>query len=151
MHFFPVPHLNSRTCTHFSFFFFNTESPIEEVTDALYDKGVGFMMTHDVELKLPDMLFDGAVLKISPRSLEGSGALVHLDLQPRTEVNENGQGRIFFKKISKCNIYMHECMYCISRDRSSARRRTIDNDDNGVLPNKLFLHVLLAMFAFYLT
>lgn len=78
-----------------------SESPIEEVTDALYDKGVNFMMTHDLELRLPEMFFDGATLKVSPRAIEGSGALVHLDLLPKTEVQQNGEGRIFFKKISE--------------------------------------------------
>lgn len=56
-------------------------------------------MTHDMRLTLPDMMFDGATLKVSPRALTRTGALVHIDLEPReTEV---GQGRIFFQKISE--------------------------------------------------
>ncbi|GAB0087567.1 uncharacterized protein DMENIID0001_018920 [Sergentomyia squamirostris] len=77
------------------------ESPIEEVTNALYGKGVKFVMTHDLQLKLPSMFFDGATLKISPRSFEGNGALVKMELVPRTELEPKETGRIFFKKIKK--------------------------------------------------
>ncbi|XP_055698523.1 uncharacterized protein LOC129798988 isoform X2 [Phlebotomus papatasi] len=77
------------------------ESPIEEVTNALYGKGVKFMMTHDVQMKMPEMFFDGATLKISPRSFEGNGALVKLELVPRTDLEPRDTGRIFFKHIKK--------------------------------------------------
>ncbi|XP_055677118.1 uncharacterized protein LOC129786255 [Lutzomyia longipalpis] len=77
------------------------ESPIEEVTNALYGKGVKFVMTHDVQVKLPGIFFDGATLKISPRSFEGNGALVKLELLPRTELEPRETGRIFFKHIKK--------------------------------------------------
>lgn len=87
------------------------KTPIEEVTDALYGKGVNFMMTHDVELKMPVMMFDGATFKVSPRSIEGNGVIVKLEFISPQEiearaVNLNAlrikpQGRIFFKKISK--------------------------------------------------
>lgn len=76
-----------------------SETPLEEVTDALYDKSVQFLVTHDMKLQLPEIFFHGATLKISPRALTKSGALVHLDLIPKD--NEFGQGRIFFKKIKK--------------------------------------------------
>ncbi|XP_026470984.1 uncharacterized protein LOC113375256 [Ctenocephalides felis] len=80
------------------------ESPLEEVSGALYGKGVQFMMTHDMELQLPEMLFDSATLKVSPRGFEGSGAIVKLELMPmeRSLANTNGEGRIFiFKKIKQ--------------------------------------------------
>ncbi|CAH0721090.1 unnamed protein product, partial [Brenthis ino] len=73
------------------------ETPLEEVSDALYNKAVKFLMTHDMQLKLPEMMFHGSTLKISPRALTKTGALVHIDLEP----NENGEGRIFFHKIKK--------------------------------------------------
>ncbi|CAG4970478.1 unnamed protein product [Colias eurytheme] len=72
------------------------ETPLEEVTDALYSKGVKFLMTHDMKLTLPEMMFHGATLKISPRALTKTGALVHIDLEPK----ETG-GRLFFHKIKK--------------------------------------------------
>lgn len=77
-------------------------SPIEEVTDALSGKGVNFLMTHDIELKMPDMMFDGATFRISPRSIEGNGALVKLELIPKAiaQVKEN-TGRILFKPLKK--------------------------------------------------
>ncbi|KAM3960633.1 DUF1676 domain-containing protein Osi17 [Aphomia sociella] len=75
-----------------------SESPLEEITDALYDKGVNFMVTHDMKLRLPEFFFHGATLKISPRALTKTGALVHIDLEPRDIA---GQGRIFFHKIKK--------------------------------------------------
>lgn len=79
-------------------------SPLEEVTRALHNKSVGFLMTHDMELQLPETLFEGSTLKISPRSFEGEGVLVKLDLIPK-ELKEVGTGRIFFKKISKFITY----------------------------------------------
>lgn len=79
-------------------FFFLSETPLEEVTDAVYDKGVNFLVSHDMKLKLPEFFFHGAVLKISPRALTKTGALVHIDLEPK---ENNGEGRIFFHKISK--------------------------------------------------
>ncbi|XP_034837329.1 uncharacterized protein Osi17 isoform X1 [Maniola hyperantus] len=75
------------------------ETPFEEVTDALYSKGMKFLMTHDMSLTLPEMLFDGATLKVSPRALTKNGALVHIDLEPKK--NAVGEGRIFFHKIKK--------------------------------------------------
>ncbi|XP_041985527.1 uncharacterized protein LOC121737862 [Aricia agestis] len=74
------------------------ETPLEEVTDALYGKGVKFLMTHDMKLTLPNMMFDGATVKVSPRALTKTGALVHIELQPKKEVET---GRIFFNKIKK--------------------------------------------------
>ncbi|XP_063389413.1 uncharacterized protein LOC134675161 isoform X1 [Cydia fagiglandana] len=71
-------------------------SPFEEVTDALYDKGINFLVTHDMKLTLPETLFDGASVRISPRALTKTGALVHIDLEPR---QNQGEGRLFFKKI----------------------------------------------------
>ncbi|GJQ85513.1 hypothetical protein Trydic_g23099 [Trypoxylus dichotomus] len=73
---------------------FERSSPLEEVTEALHDKAVKFMMTHDIVVRLPEYFFDGALLKVSPRTFEGGGAIIKLDTFP-------GQGRIFFKKIKK--------------------------------------------------
>ncbi|XP_037296083.1 uncharacterized protein LOC115453262 [Manduca sexta] len=75
------------------------ESPLEEITDALYDKSVKFLVSHDMKLQLPEYFFHGATLKVSPRAMTKTGALVHVELE--TKENENGQGRIFFHKIKK--------------------------------------------------
>lgn len=61
-------------------------------------------MTHDIQLQLPDILFNGATFRISPRSFEGNGALVKLELTPKTS-DTLETGRIFFKKISKLTQY----------------------------------------------
>lgn len=59
------------------------------------------MMTHNLELKMPEILFDGATFRITPRAFEGEGALIKLEMIPK-ELDENqGTGRILFKKISK--------------------------------------------------
>ncbi|KAI8423195.1 hypothetical protein MSG28_014238 [Choristoneura fumiferana] len=75
-----------------------SESPFEEVTDALYDKGIKFLVTHDMKLTLPEFFFHGATLKVSPRALTKTGALVHIDLEPK---ETQGEGRIFINKIKK--------------------------------------------------
>lgn len=71
---------------------------MEEVTDSLYNKGVKFLMEHDLKLTLPELFFHGTTLKVSPRALTKTGALVHIDLEPKED--DVGQGRIFFHKIS---------------------------------------------------
>lgn len=84
---------------HFLFSLCFSESPMEEVTNAMYDKTLKFAMTHDIQLKMPQMMFDGSILRISPRSFEGNGALVKIELVPDTRSLE---ARTFIlKKISK--------------------------------------------------
>lgn len=70
----------------------------------MYGKSIKFMMTHDVDVKLPEIMFDGSVFRIQPRSIEGNGIIAKLELIPRTEIESRGAtetGRIFFKKISE--------------------------------------------------
>lgn len=76
-----------------------TESPIEEVTDAMYGKWRSFMMTHNLKMKLPEMVFDGATFQVTPRGFDGDGVLVKLEMIPKAL--EEPQPRILFKKISK--------------------------------------------------
>lgn len=67
------------------------------VTNMLYDKGVKFIMTHDLVLQLPDLLFDGAVVRISPKGLEeDGGAMFKVEVNQRN--SDSGEGRILFKK-----------------------------------------------------
>ncbi|XP_069679295.1 uncharacterized protein [Periplaneta americana] len=70
------------------------------LTNVLYDKGVKFVMTHDLELQLPEMLFDGAVVRISPKALEEDGGAL-LKLEVNRKKDDSGEGRIFFKKHKK--------------------------------------------------
>ncbi|VVC90288.1 unnamed protein product [Leptidea sinapis] len=74
------------------------KTPLEEVTDALYKKGVNFLMTHDMKVTLPEVMFHGASLKISPRALTKSGALIHVDLEPK---ETQSVGRFFHKIMVK--------------------------------------------------
>lgn len=69
----------------------------------MYDKTRKFAMTHDIQLKLPQTMFDGAILRISPRSFEGNGALVKIELEPDTKSlqERHGSPRLILKKISK--------------------------------------------------
>jgi hypothetical protein len=71
-------------------------SSFPSLTNALYDKGVSFIMPHDLVLQLPEMLFDGAVVRISPKSIEEDGAMFKLELNK--ERNDAREGRILFKK-----------------------------------------------------
>ncbi|XP_074031322.1 uncharacterized protein [Leptinotarsa decemlineata] len=77
------------------------ETPFEEVSRSLTEDTKHFLMTHDLEVQLPDTFFLGSTLKISPRSLDTSGTIVKLELIPRKLDNSVGEGRIFFNKIKK--------------------------------------------------
>ncbi|XP_015585281.1 uncharacterized protein LOC107263012 [Cephus cinctus] len=72
-------------------------SPLEEVTSALRGKAIKFLATRDYEIQLPEFFFEGSTVKISPREVDESGALVRLDFGQRGLSNEP---RIF-KKIKK--------------------------------------------------
>lgn len=87
---------------HFVFEMF-LESPIEEVTDALYGKWRNFMMTHDLEMKMPEILFDGATFRVTPRGFDGDGALIKLEVIPKALEEVQPEARLFGlkKKISK--------------------------------------------------
>jgi hypothetical protein len=74
------------------------------LTNILYDKGVKFIMTHDLVLQLPEMLFDGAAVRISPKGLEeDGGAMFKMEIDQRN--NDSGEGRILFKKRKFKNCY----------------------------------------------
>ncbi|XP_041765421.1 uncharacterized protein LOC121590098 isoform X1 [Anopheles merus] len=83
---------------------FEPASPIEEVTTALREKSLKFMLTHDVSIQMPEVMFDGAIFRIEPRAIEGNGMIAKLEFVPRTELAEargHGTPRILFKKIKK--------------------------------------------------
>ena len=72
------------------------ETPLEEVTSALRKKAVKFLATRDYEIQLPELFFEGAAVKISPREVDENGALLRVDFGQRAV---ESQGRIF-KKLS---------------------------------------------------
>lgn len=68
---------------------------IRDVTDILYDRGVKYLMTHDMEMGIP---FGGGRVKISPRGFdEDGGAIVKLNVVPEPQQ----EGRLFFKHLRK--------------------------------------------------
>ncbi|ALC46818.1 Osi17 [Drosophila busckii] len=77
------------------------ETPIEEVTNALYGKSIKFALTHDVEVDLPEIVFNGATFRISPRSIEGNGVIAKLELIPKQLVEARLAGTMIKKKIQK--------------------------------------------------
>lgn len=77
------------------------ESPIEEVSNAFYGKTIKFAMTHDVEVDLPEIVFNGATFRISPRSIEGNGLIAKLELIPKQIVQARLAGTMIKKKIRK--------------------------------------------------
>ncbi|KAH8288301.1 hypothetical protein KR054_000661 [Drosophila jambulina] len=77
------------------------ETPIEEVTSALYGKSIQFAMTHDLEVDLPEVMFNGATFRISPRAIEGNGIIAKLELIPKQVVKARLAGAIIQKKIQK--------------------------------------------------
>lgn len=71
---------------------------VKDVSDMLYDRGVKYLMTHDMELSLPSFVFGGGRVKVSPRGFdEDGGALVKLNVVP----DQPQEGRLFFKHIRK--------------------------------------------------
>lgn len=80
----------------------------------MYGKWRHFMMSHNLEVKMPEMLFDGATYRITPRSFEGeNGVLIKLEMIPKeVEVEARSTGR-FFKKISKFFIFKKISKFCI--------------------------------------
>nr|XP_036674823.1 uncharacterized protein LOC108007597 isoform X2 [Drosophila suzukii] len=79
----------------------SAETPIEEVTSALYGKSIKFAMTHDLEVDLPEVMFNGATFRISPRAIEGNGIIAKLELIPKQVVKARLAGAIIQKKIQK--------------------------------------------------
>lgn len=77
------------------------ETPLEEMSRSLTDNTRKFFFTHDLELKLPDTFFLGSTLKVSPRSYQDDGAILKVELIPKSTDRSVGEGRIFFDKISK--------------------------------------------------
>lgn len=70
----------------------------------MYDKSVKFLVTHNYEVKLPEIMFDGAKFRIQPRAIEGNGIIAKLEYVPKSEIEEGRStdlARLFKKKISE--------------------------------------------------
>lgn len=61
------------------------------------------MVTHNMDVQLPEVVFDGATFRISPRSIEGNGIIAKLEYVPKTEIEarSDDDSSRFFKKIKK--------------------------------------------------
>lgn len=68
------------------------------VSDVLYNRGVHYLMTHDLDLGLPEPVFGGGRLKISPKSIdEDGGVIVKINFDEPVK----DQGRLYFKNLSE--------------------------------------------------
>jgi hypothetical protein len=56
-----------------------------------------------MDVKLPEIMFDGATFRISPRAIEGNGIVAKLEYIPKSEIEGRSSdfGRLFKKKISE--------------------------------------------------
>ncbi|XP_054286755.1 uncharacterized protein LOC129002747 [Macrosteles quadrilineatus] len=71
---------------------------IRDLTDVMYDRGLKYLMTHDVDLAIPSFMFGGGKVRISPRGFDDDGgAIVKLNVLP----DQPQEGRLFFKHIKK--------------------------------------------------
>lgn len=95
---------NSTNVTRSMHWIPEDESPLEEISRSLHDNTRKFLMTHDLELQLPESLFLGGALKISPRSFDSSGAEIKFEVVPKITNKSLTEGRTI-KKISEyCDI-----------------------------------------------
>lgn len=74
-------------------------SPLQEITNALRKKTMKFLSTRNYQIQLPQFFFEGATVKISPREIDETGALLRVDFGNQDV--EQQEGRILFKKISE--------------------------------------------------
>nr|XP_024218665.1 uncharacterized protein LOC112211365 [Halyomorpha halys] len=68
------------------------------VSDILYNKGVHYLMTHDLDLGLPDPVFGGGRLKVSPKSIDEDGGVI---VKINFEEPPKEEGRLYFKNLSE--------------------------------------------------
>lgn len=71
-----------------------------------------------MEVRLPEIMFDGASFRISPRAIEGNGIIAKLEYIPKSEIEGRSSdgsdiARLFKKKISEYrSANSREC--CVS-------------------------------------
>lgn len=82
------------------------DESLEELSRHLHDTTIKFLMTHDLELELPDYFFQRTVLKFSPRSFENNGALIKFEFLPNIRRDlDVGEGRLLFKPFKNISEY----------------------------------------------
>jgi hypothetical protein len=63
------------------------------------------LVTHNMDVKLPELVFDGATFRVTPRSMEGNGIIAKLEYIPKQEIDARATpsdlARLFKKKISE--------------------------------------------------
>ncbi|EFA10563.1 uncharacterized protein Osi17 [Tribolium castaneum] len=124
------------------------ESSLEAMSRDLHGKSVKFLMTHDMEVQLPETMFQGSVLKISPRAFEGNGALVKLEIQPK-EVQGIAEGRLFKKLknfISEKLIYALLAILLVIKLLAAKFMFFMPMAVGAVTAKKLLIKVLLFLF-----
>lgn len=71
---------------------------VSGITDILYSRGVHYLMTHDLNVDMPEFMFGGGRVRVQPRSVEPDGGVV---IKLNFDEPEQPEGRIFLKKLSK--------------------------------------------------
>lgn len=80
---------------------------IYDVSSMFYEKSVNYFMNHDLVFFLPQFMFGGAQITLSPKGIESDGGInlrLNINSMAKTEddgENPNGQSRLFFKHLFK--------------------------------------------------
>lgn len=80
---------------------------IYDVSSMFYEKSVNYFMNHDLVFFLPQFMFGGAQITLSPKGIESDGGInlrLNINSMVKTEEdsqNPNGQSRLFFKHLFK--------------------------------------------------
>ncbi|KAL1449979.1 hypothetical protein WDU94_002443 [Cyamophila willieti] len=75
---------------------------IYDVSAMFYEKSVNYFMNHDLIFFLPQFMFGGAQITLSPKGIETDGGInLKLNINPLARSNQNGQSRLFFKHMHK--------------------------------------------------
>lgn len=71
---------------------------LNKVTDILYDKTTDYLSTHDLKLDLPQTLFGGAKVRVSPRGFDSDGGIIlKLNVDPAERPRSYGIAKYFRK------------------------------------------------------
>ncbi|CAA9998897.1 unnamed protein product [Nesidiocoris tenuis] len=69
------------------------------LADVLYNRGARYLMTHDLNVELPEFAFGGGRIRVQPKSLDDDGGVwvkINFDEPPAPP---KAEGRIFLKRI----------------------------------------------------
>ncbi|BES96898.1 Protein of unknown function (DUF1676) [Nesidiocoris tenuis] len=71
------------------------------LADVLYNRGARYLMTHDLNVELPEFAFGGGRIRVQPKSLDDDGGVwvkINFDEPPAPP---KAEGRIFLKRIKQ--------------------------------------------------